>query len=404
VNHECKRADWSTYGQFEDMYTQVYQRWLDEGYAEVIGEPEFQDLNGGRVEPGSPDAYGSAVQYRLKYPELIVVGDEVGTNTDQSKEKHVGGERLICAVNEQPNISCTTDDCHFTTIGFTALTGEPVMVVIIIEKNSELIIPELMGFDKSARWEGSDQVRTALAEGQTDHLDPEQLAAELKDNMGPGKMFPGGPTCMFKGKEVPAFVTHSSSGGITSDILAERLKRMDDAGIFPRAENIPAPFALLDGHGSRLQLPFLRYISNQCVDHQDNCTNHSWNASLGSPNNTGYWQVGDSLYQNGRFKISIYKGKRLCVLENENHSEKTQLKRTDIVLLVNAAFTGSFGDVEGNKKAIAERGWCPLNYGCLVMPEIAKTKPGRTSESQDRLDPDGADYWASQMTDVELND
>ena len=35
----------------------------------------------------------------------------------------------------------------------------------------------------------------------------------------------------------------------------------------------------------------------------------------------------------------------------------------------------SFGDFEANIKAIVIRGWNPINKACLVMPDIAKTRP-----------------------------
>jgi hypothetical protein len=59
---------------------------------------------------------------------------------------------------------------------------------------------------------------------------------------------------------------------------------MDSLDLFPRgAEGGPLPFLLLDGHGSRFQLPFLR-----CTGNKD----HKWNVCVGVPNGTAYWQVG----------------------------------------------------------------------------------------------------------------
>ena len=47
------------------------------------------------------------------------------------------------------------------------------------------------------------------------------------------------------------------------------------------------------------------------------------------------------------------------------------LKKTDVVLLVQHAWKESFAIKETNKKAIAERGWGPLNYILLDHPELA---------------------------------
>ena len=42
--------------------------------------------------------------------------------------------------------------------------------------------------------------------------------------------------------------------------------------------------------------------------------------------------------------------------------------------MVTAAWDKSFARVTPNKKAIAERGWGPLNYNVLLHPEIQLTK------------------------------
>ena len=48
---------------------------------------------------------------------------------------------------------------------------------------------------------------------------PFDESKSVRDNSGPGKRFPGGPTCLFRGVEVPALITCSSKGSITSKIL-----------------------------------------------------------------------------------------------------------------------------------------------------------------------------------------
>ena len=80
----------------------------------------------------------------------------------------------------------------------------------------------------------------------------------MKKNMGPGKVFPGGPTYKFNGKTIPSFVTKSESGGITSEILVQILEHLDKMGVTDRNPGDPRPCLLLDGHGSRLSIPFLR--------------------------------------------------------------------------------------------------------------------------------------------------
>lgn len=46
----------------------------------------------------------------------------------------------------------------------------------------------------------------------------------VSKNSGPGRKYPMGPTCKFRGVDVPCFVRFSTSGGITSSILTDIFK------------------------------------------------------------------------------------------------------------------------------------------------------------------------------------
>ena len=120
----------------------------------------------------------------------------------------------------------------------------------------------------------------------------------MRRNHGPGKRYPGRLTCILRVKEVPAFVCCSPKGGISSDLLMQMLKRMDALSLFRRLPGGPLPFILLDGHGSRLNLPFLEYI---------NYPDHIWKVCFGLPNGTAIWQVGDLPEQNGSWKMATKK-------------------------------------------------------------------------------------------------
>jgi hypothetical protein len=81
-----------------------------------------------------------------------------------------------------------------------------------------------------------------------------------QNSHGVDKFYPYGPTCVVGRKSVEAYVTCSESGSITSDILTNVLKYLDKKLNFDRSE--ADLFLLLDGHGSRFELPFLDYINN----------------------------------------------------------------------------------------------------------------------------------------------
>ena len=83
----------------------------------------------------------------------------------------------------QQNIN--TKDKHYTLLGLTALTGKPLMCVIIFAGTKEHAIVE-SGLELSAPTFG---------------IPPDPGFFEI--NSGKGKRFHGGPTCKFKGKQIP---------------------------------------------------------------------------------------------------------------------------------------------------------------------------------------------------------
>jgi hypothetical protein len=55
-----------------------------------------------------------------------------------------------------------------------------------------------------------------------------------KHNIGPGKYFPGGSTCEFRGKTIPCMVRWSKKGGMASIILTDCLLTINEQELFPR--------------------------------------------------------------------------------------------------------------------------------------------------------------------------
>ena len=141
-------------------------------------------------------------------------------------------------------------------------------------------------------------------------------------------------------------------------MLADMLKFLDEKNVYERSENLK-PFLLLDGHNSRFTLEFLSYIIDEA---------HEWSVCIGVPYGTHLWQVADSNECNGAFKMRFVKGKREY-LHNVKDGEQI-LSPTDICPLVRHAWKGSFAGKDLSQKAIAERGWGPLNYVLLNHPQL----------------------------------
>jgi hypothetical protein len=313
------------------------------GVLEDLEEPVWMNL-AGEIVDSEEEAFGEKVRQTVKHADYLLFVDEVGNNTNMKEDGRIGGERLLKAKGQSAEITAATSDAHFTVLGFTAGTGEPVMCAIIFAAG-EMTQELQLGIDiRSPMVEGDDSIRA---------------------NYGAGKRYPGAPTCNFRGKLVPPFVCCSPKGGITSELLRDMLERMDSLDLFPRTEGGPLPFLLLDGHGSRFQLPFLRYIRDE---------EHEWKVCIGVPNGTAHWQVGDSAEQNGSWKMATTRDKRKLSQFRISMGMPVNIRPSDIVPIVNNAWKESFARVGPNKRAIARRGWTPLNRGLLKCPEVLKTK------------------------------
>ena len=342
VKFESKRADWCTYQSFLSMYKDVYKEMVAGGVARRNPSKQWYSKEGLVVE--EQEAFGLASEYELIRPDRLLFVDEVGSNTSQTKDGNVGGEKFLCIAGGRPQIRASTKDAHFTVLGFTAANGQPIMCAIIFAAKA-LEDEWVLGLDPFAAWEGEDE--------------------NIHGNSGKGKRYPQGPVCDVEGKQLPTYCCVSENGSITAELLVGMLKHMDDSGIFPR-NNGPPPFLILDGHGSRFDILFLEYINNPV---------HNWTVCIGVPYGTSYWQVGDSSEQNGCFKMNITKAKRKLLTLKADHRQELTINKVDIVGLVNTAWDNSFANIATNKKAIYERGWYPLNYNVLLHPEIQLTQP-----------------------------
>jgi hypothetical protein len=193
---------------------------------------------------------------------------------------------------------------------------------------------------------------------ETTHM--EQVCYPHMSRFHTGK---GWNTSLVGDKEVPSFVTVSPSGGITSQMLADLVKHLDDLGVFPRDEG-PDPFIVLDGHNSRFGLPFLQYIMDP---------EHPWTVCVGTPYATDQCQFGDAPEMNGCFKMGLTKAKEELTCHNIASHKAVAFTPTNVIPLVNKAWAMSFGDAMKGHKALADRGWNPLNRSLLATESVLKT-------------------------------
>ena len=183
-------------------------------------------------------AFGCKVTHKITSPDMILVMDEVGADTSQKGDGAVGNEKFVCARGSTPKEKCARKAKHWTLIGLPALDGSPVMCVIIYAGKERNPLMET----------GMDMFAPVIGEAGDPNF--------FEDNCGKGKLYPGCPTCMFKEKFVPTLVRWTPKGSVTGDILVEIVKTLDVLEIYAEdRRKVKTPFILLDGHGSRWELP-----------------------------------------------------------------------------------------------------------------------------------------------------
>jgi hypothetical protein len=305
---------------------------------------------------------GMKVSTQLHHPDMCIVMDEVGCNINMTKDGHVNGTKFVVDKNDEAKQKASKKGRHFTCLGLTSLSGDPVMCVVIIDgKTDDLLVRTGVDMDCGKYYE---------KEGEEDDDDI------FVKNMGKGLQYPCGPTCSYRGKTIPCMVAFNPGGGITATILTDILRSLDKLEIFPRKDGLRL-FLLLDGHSTRFDLEFLEYINHSA---------HRWSVCIGVPYGTSLWQVGDSVYQNGQFKVKLTVKKEQILETRSVRQMGLEILPTDIIPMVNYAWAGSFDNTITNIKAILERGWYPLNRMLLLHPEIRKTMTIKDVEEGKKAD------------------
>ena len=347
----CNRSNYSSYLNFMDMYEHIMDVLVN---TSKIGRKIDQAVwmtKDGEVVTDEMKGYGCKVDMILERPDMGIVMDEVGCNLSQEMDNLVGGQRYLTSVEGEAAETSATRNHHFTCLGLTRLDGEPLMCVVIIAgKNHDLMVE--CGID----W-------TKLNDIDMESNSQKTNSQFVRDNYGENRLLPGAPNCQFKGKTVPAFVTFTEGGGMNGWVLTEILRRIDDLELYHQDRmNGLTPFLLLDGHQSRFDLRFLKYINEKETQ---------WSVCLGVPYGTALWQVADSSEQNGMFKMELTKmKKRLYNNRVDGLQHSLHLTKTDIIPLVHHCWPIAYANVRNNRKAIAERGWNPFNRVLLLEPTL----------------------------------
>jgi hypothetical protein len=134
VKFDNKHAEWCTYDNIQEMYDEIYQNLCSAGLACKHPEPLWRDENGEVVEEHK--AYGLVSHYELIHLDWLLFVDECRSNTSQTKDGQVSGQRILCSVDRRPQQRAATKDAHFTVLGFMAASEEAVMCAVIFAAKS----------------------------------------------------------------------------------------------------------------------------------------------------------------------------------------------------------------------------------------------------------------------------
>ena len=170
--------DWTTYTNIKTMYELVYEQMAEAGIARHLPEEEQYWVDtASAIVDSEEKAAGLKCTIKLEHPQWLLFGDEVGTNTAQDGDGHIGGQTYITFRGQHVKLNSSKSTGRFTVMGLTAATGEPDMCVVIMAAQ-EVGIAEALGFDH-------------LADS------PYNSTKTLEENRGKGKALPGLPTCLF---------------------------------------------------------------------------------------------------------------------------------------------------------------------------------------------------------------
>jgi hypothetical protein len=193
IHNRCvNRLEWATYDNIEKMYSLVYKEMVAAGVARELESPVYFDKENNIV--GKDDnVFGTLSNTQVLDPSYLIFVDETGSSTNMRKDK-VGSKNVIAEKGFSGARQAISTDLRYTTMGFTAGTGEPVMCCIIFTSDSKRGIPSnwVTGIDIT-----KIDATFSLPEDNNDAM---EKLGEI------GSVAGGGPRCVFRNKNVPCLI------------------------------------------------------------------------------------------------------------------------------------------------------------------------------------------------------
>ena len=129
------RASATTYTNLAKIYDEVYEAMVECKVGRKLEVPVFRDCHDNVCE--EMNAFGLRCTHEIIHPDMCLVVDEVGSNLSQKGDGHIGGQKYVVERGTVPQNKVQHRDSHFTLLGFTALSGDPVLCVIVMAGKKE---------------------------------------------------------------------------------------------------------------------------------------------------------------------------------------------------------------------------------------------------------------------------
>ena len=87
--YEMDRDNWITFHHFANMYDHVIEEMCDAGVARKLDSPLWMNRDGEECQP--IEGFDCKVTHRITRLDLCIISDEVGGNSSQKGDGHIGG-------------------------------------------------------------------------------------------------------------------------------------------------------------------------------------------------------------------------------------------------------------------------------------------------------------------------
>ena len=140
--------------------------------------------------------------HRLIHPNYTINVNEVGGDTRQKGDGHIGGLKFITSPLKKLTTRTADNNNNFIVMCSTYYNGKPVICLIVV-----------IFVQKKLEHEIGIYVFVYIVETKT-------ILMIIK-NIGPRNRFPGESNCEFRGKEVPCMLYCRKKEGFTSEIITD---------------------------------------------------------------------------------------------------------------------------------------------------------------------------------------